>query len=34
MATKRPRSPKSFTSLDTFLEEDGTREAFQTLAMK
>ena len=34
MRKKTSRSPKSFTSLDAFLEEEGTREAFQAVAIK
>jgi antitoxin HicB len=34
MRKKTSRSPKDFTSLDTFLEEEGTREAFQAVAIK
>ncbi len=33
MAKKR-RSPKDFTSLDEFLDEEGTREEFQAVAIK
>jgi antitoxin HicB len=32
--TKRPRSAKSFTTLDSFLDGEGTREAFQAVAIK
>ena len=34
MRKKTSRNPKDFTSLDTFLEEEGTREAFQAVAIK
>ena len=34
MRKKTSRSPKDFTSLDAFLEKEGTREAFQALAIK
>jgi antitoxin HicB len=34
MRKKTSRSPKDFTSLDTFLGEEGTREAFQAVAIK
>ncbi len=32
--TKKPRSVKGFTTLDDFLESDGTRETFQAVAIK
>ncbi len=32
--TKRPRRPKGLTTLDEFLESEGTREAFQAVAIK
>ena len=31
---KAPRSTKGFTSLDAFLDREGTREAFQAVAIK
>jgi len=34
MATKAPRSTDEFTTLDEFLGEQGTREAFQAVAIK
>jgi antitoxin HicB len=34
MRKKTSRSPKDFTGLDTFLEEEGTRERFQAVAIK
>jgi len=34
MTTKRRRSIKKFTTLDDFLSEEGTREAFQAVAVK
>ena len=34
MATKAPRSTEGFTTLDEFLGEQGTREAFQAVAIK
>jgi antitoxin HicB len=34
MATKKPRSTEELTSLDAFLGEQGTREAFQAVAIK
>lgn len=34
MATKTPRSTEGFTTLDDFLGEQGTREAFQAVAVK
>ena len=34
MATKKPRSTAAFSTLDTFLEEEGTREIFQAIAIK
>lgn len=34
MATKKPRSPDFFSTLDDFLGEQGTREAFQEVAVK
>jgi len=34
MATKAPRSTEGFTTLDEFLGEEGTREAFQAVAIK
>lgn len=34
MATKAPRSTADFTTLDEFLGEQGTREAFQAVAVK
>ena len=32
--TKKPRSTKGLTTLDDFLESEGTREAFQAVAIK
>jgi antitoxin HicB len=32
--TKKPRSIKGLTTLDDFLESEGTREAFQAVAIK
>ena len=34
MATKKPRSAAEFSTLDAFLGQEGTREAFQALAIK
>jgi antitoxin HicB len=34
MKTKKRRSVKKFTTLDDFLSEEGTREAFQAVAVK
>jgi antitoxin HicB len=34
MTTKKRRSTKGFTTLDDFLAEEGTREAFQAVAVK
>jgi predicted XRE-type DNA-binding protein len=34
MATKTPRSTDAFTTLDDFLDAEGTREAFQAVAIK
>ena len=34
MKAKKPRSTEGFTSLDKFLDEEGTREAFQAAAIK
>ncbi|MBV9518814.1 MAG: XRE family transcriptional regulator [Hyphomicrobiales bacterium] len=34
MPSRRPRSVKDFASLDDLLEGEGTREAFQALAIK
>jgi predicted XRE-type DNA-binding protein len=34
MAAKRPRSTAALSTLDAFLEEEGTREAFQAVAIK
>jgi len=34
MRKKTSRSAKDFTTLDTFLEEEGTREAFKAVAIK
>jgi antitoxin HicB len=34
MATKTPRSTEGFSTLDAFLDEQGTREAFQAVAVK
>jgi predicted XRE-type DNA-binding protein len=34
LKAKRPRGTEGFTSLDEFLEEEGTREEFQALAIK
>jgi antitoxin HicB len=34
MATKKPRSTDELTTLDDFLGEQGTREAFQAVAIK
>ena len=31
---KKPRSTEGFTTLDEFLDEQGTREAFQAVAIK
>lgn len=32
--TKTPRSTENFTTLDSFLEEEGVRDAFQAAAIK
>ncbi|MSP00617.1 MAG: helix-turn-helix domain-containing protein [Acetobacteraceae bacterium] len=32
--TKEPRDTKGFTSLDNFLDTEGTRETFQAVAIK
>ena len=32
--TKKPRSTEGFSTLDDFLGEEGTREAFQAVAVK
>ncbi len=32
--TKRPRSIEGFSTLDEFLDAEGTREAFQAVAIK
>jgi antitoxin HicB len=32
--TKRPRSTKGLTTLEDFLESEGTREAFQAVAIE
>jgi predicted XRE-type DNA-binding protein len=34
MTTKKPRSTDEFSTLDEFLGEQGTREAFQAVAVK
>ena len=34
MTTKTPRSPEGFTTLDSFLEGEGVRDAFQAAAIK
>jgi predicted XRE-type DNA-binding protein len=34
MKAKKPRSTEGFTSLDKLLDEEGTREAFQAVAIK
>ena len=34
MATKKPRSTEGFSTLEEFLSEEGTREAFQAVAVK
>ena len=34
MTTRKPRSTREFTSLDDVLDQDGTREAFQAVAIK
>ena len=34
MATRKPRSTEPFTTLDEVLDQDGTREAFQAVAIK
>jgi antitoxin HicB len=34
MTTKKTRSSKAFSTLDDFLEGEGTREAFQAVAIK
>jgi antitoxin HicB len=34
MAAKRPRSTAGFKTLDEVLDQDGTREAFQAVAIK
>ena len=34
MAAKKPRSTKDFTTLDEVLDQDGTREAFQAVAIQ
>jgi predicted XRE-type DNA-binding protein len=34
MTTKKTRSAEGFTTLDSFLEEEGVRDAFQAVAVK
>ena len=34
MATKKPRSTAGFATLDDVLDQDGTREVFQAVAIK
>jgi len=34
MASKKPRSTAEFTTLDEFLGQEGSREAFQAVAIK
>ena len=34
MTTKEPRSVEGLTTLDSFLEQQGTRESFQAVAIK
>jgi antitoxin HicB len=34
VTTKKPRSTADFTTLDAFLDGEGTREAFQAVAIK
>ena len=34
MGTKKPRSTKGLSTLDDFLDEEGTRDAFQAVAIK
>ncbi len=34
MATNEPRSVEGLTTLDSFLDQQGTREAFQAVAVK
>jgi hypothetical protein len=34
MMTKKPRSTEGFSTLDDFHSEEGTREAFQAVAVK
>ena len=34
MKTKKPRSTADFNTLDAFLQEEGSREAFQAVAIK
>ena len=34
MASKKPRNTKGFTTLDAYLDEEGTRAAFQAIAIK
>ena len=34
MATDKPRSVEGFTALDDFLDQQGTHEAFQAVAIK
>lgn len=34
MAGKKPRDPKGFTTLDSVLDAEGTRAAFQAVAIK
>ena len=34
MTTDKPRSVEGFTTLDDFLDQQGTREAFQAVAIK
>lgn len=34
MTTKKPRTTEGFTTLDTFLNEEGVRDAFQSVAIK
>jgi predicted XRE-type DNA-binding protein len=34
MTSVTPRSPKDFTTLDTFLDAEGVRDTFQAIAIK
>jgi predicted XRE-type DNA-binding protein len=34
MTTKKPRTTEGFTTLDSFLDEEGVRDAFQAVAVK